>query len=121
MKKWAVMLFYTIGVAAVTYVSFRLALFGIFEATQFPNRLFLFGLTLLLFGTLAIGAGARKYIFSVSNNKNEAASKFSFMHRSGDLGDDLVFSLGSGGRSSPLHDSYRLLVCQKDPFFLCLC
>ncbi|EPZ38348.1 hypothetical protein C289_1500 [Anoxybacillus ayderensis] len=71
MKKWAVMLFYTIGVAAVTYVSFRLALFGIFEATQFPNRLFLFGLTLLLFGTLAIGAGARKYIFSVSNNKQE--------------------------------------------------
>ncbi|OSX55430.1 hypothetical protein [Anoxybacillus ayderensis] len=71
MTKWAVMLFYTIGVAAVTYVSFRLALFGIFEATHFPNGLFLFGLTLLLFGTLAIGAGMRKYIFSVSSNKQE--------------------------------------------------
>lgn len=39
------------------------------------------------------------------------------MHGRGDLGDDLVFSLGSGGRSPSPHDSYRLLVCQKDPFF----
>ncbi len=40
------------------------------------------------------------------------------MHRSGDLGDDLVFSLGSGRRSPPPHDFYRLLVCQKIRFSL---
>ncbi|KFZ32236.1 hypothetical protein JS44_14175 [Anoxybacillus flavithermus] len=46
-------------------------LFWNFRSNALSERAFLFGLTLLLFGTLAIGAGMRKYIFSVSSNKRE--------------------------------------------------
>lgn len=71
MRNWAALLFHTLGVAIVTYVSFRLALSRIFEANRFPNGLFLFGIALLLFGTLTIGFATRKYILSVSSNQEE--------------------------------------------------
>lgn len=71
MKKWGVLLFYTISLATVTYVSFRLLLFSVLEATQFPNGLFLFGLLFCWLSIFMIGTRVRKHIFSVSRNEQE--------------------------------------------------
>ncbi len=43
------------------------------------------------------------------------------MYDSDGLDSSFVFSLGSGGRLLLSQDFPRLLVCQKDQFFLCLC
>ncbi|PEX50227.1 hypothetical protein COJ42_13570 [Bacillus cereus] len=83
MNKCVLAISYFFVLTLVLHLSFKMLILTAMDpTTSFPTSRFLIGLLTLVCGGCLLGFGARKYIFSSSNNKSEqwkVAAKFTLL------------------------------------------